>query len=324
MNNEVFFVSGLRPLTKIPLILPQVVEVKLQRIKDFLELIKFEHTIFALPFAYVGMLLAAKVASWGARVSPWPTWREFLWITAAMGAARTLAMGVNRLVDRAMDARNPRTAGRPLVTGRVAAATAVWGTVFSGALLGVAAWRLGPLPLLLLPGALLFLLGYSYTKRFTWLSHFILGFTDGLAPLGAWVAVRGSLFARADWPAWVLLAAVTLWIGGFDLIYACQDADFDRAAELHAIPARFGIATALRLARLCHLVVVGLLALLGLGLGLTWPYWLAGGVIAGLLVYEQRLVHPADLSRLNVAFFNMNGYISVALFVGVLAALALG
>ncbi len=296
----------------------------MRRVKDFLELIKFEHTIFALPFAYVGMLLAARAAFDAGRSSPWPTWREFLWITVAMAAARTLAMGVNRLVDRALDARNPRTAGRPLVTGRVMLSTAVAGTALSAGVLVFAAWRLGPLPLLLLPGALVFLLGYSYTKRFTWLSHFILGFTDGLAPMGAWVAVRGSLFAPADWPAWLLLAAVTLWIGGFDLIYACQDVEFDRTAGLHAIPARFGIAAALRLARLCHAAVVGLLALLGAGVGLAWPYWLAWAAIVGLLIYEHRLVRPDDLSRLNVAFFNVNGYISLTFFAGVLGALWLG
>ncbi|NMC01070.1 MAG: UbiA family prenyltransferase [Chloroflexi bacterium] len=296
----------------------------MRRVKDFLELIKFEHTIFALPFAYVGMLLAARAAFDAGRSSPWPTWREFLWITVAMAAARTLAMGVNRLVDRALDARNPRTAGRPLVTGRVTLSTAVAGTALSAGVLVFAAARLGPLPLLLLPGALVFLLGYSYTKRFTWLSHFILGFTDGLAPMGAWVAVRGSLFAPADWPAWLLLAAVTLWIGGFDLIYACQDVEFDRAAGLHAIPARFGIAAALRLARLCHAAVVGLLALLGAGVGLAWPYWLAWVAIVGLLSYEHRLVRPDDLSRLNVAFFNVNGYISLTFFAGVLGALWMG
>ena len=296
----------------------------MRRVKDFLELIKFEHTIFALPFAYVGMLLAARAAFDAGRSSPWPTWREFLWITVAMAAARTLAMGVNRLVDRALDARNPRTAGRPLVTGRVTLSTAVVGTALSAGVLVFAAARLGPLPLLLLPGALIFLLGYSYTKRFTWLSHFILGFTDGLAPMGAWVAVRGSLFAPADWPAWLLLAAVTLWIGGFDLIYACQDVEFDRAAGLHAIPARFGIAAALRLARFCHAAVVGLLALLGAGVGLAWPYWLAWAAIVGLLSYEHRLVRPDDLSRLNVAFFNVNGYISLTFFAGVLGALWMG
>lgn len=284
--------------------------------KDFLELIKFEHTLFALPFAYLGMFLAARAIP-----KSWPTWNEFLWITIAMAAARTLAMGFNRLVDRVLDARNPRTAARPLATGRVTRATAVWGTMISGAVLMIAAWRLGPLPLRLLPGALVFLLGYSYTKRFTWMSHFILGFTDGLAPMGAWVAVRGSLLAWSDWPAWALLAAVTLWIGGFDLIYACQDVDFDREAGLHAIPARFGIAAALRLARICHATVAALLGGLGLGMELGWPYWLAWSIVTGLLIYEHRLVRPDDLSRVNVAFFNVNGYISVTLLAGVLAAL---
>ncbi len=270
------------------------------------------------------MLLAASSVPLNGRPSPWPTWHEFLWITVAMGAARTLAMGVNRLVDCTLDARNPRTSGRPLVTGRVAVSTAMTGTAVSGLVLIIAAWSLGPLPLLLLPGAVLFLLGYSYTKRFTWTSHFILGFTDGLAPMGAWVAVQGSLFAHSDWPAWVLLGVVTLWIGGFDLIYACQDVEFDRAAGLHAIPARFGIAAALRLARLCHVAVAGLLALLGLGLNLSWPYGLAWVVIVGLLVYEHILVRPEDLSRVNVAFFNMNGYISIAFFAGVFCALLKG
>lgn len=289
------------------------------KVRDFLELIKFEHTIFALPFAYLGMMLAARTS-----LHRWPTWHEFLWITLAMAAARTLAMGFNRLVDRALDARNPRTAGRPLVTGRVTPATTLNGIVISGAVLVLAAWQLGPLPLRLLPGALFFLLGYSYTKRLTWLSHFILGFTDGLAPLGAWVAVRGTLCTAADWPAWMLLATVMVWIAGFDLIYACQDADFDRQAGLHAIPARFGIAAALRLARLCHVGTVALLAILGLGTGLAWPYWLAWSVIVALLHYEHRLVRPDDLSRVNVAFFNVNGYISVTLLVGVLAALLKG
>ncbi|MBN1919703.1 MAG: UbiA family prenyltransferase [Anaerolineae bacterium] len=293
----------------------------MQRVKDFLELIKFEHTIFALPFAYVGMLLAADALPRFAHPSGWPTWTELLWITVAMGAARTLAMGFNRLVDRALDARNPRTASRPLVTGKVTLLTAASGTAISGLFLVVVAWRLGPLPLLLLPGALLFLLGYSYTKRFTWMSHFILGFTDGLAPMGAWVAVRASLFTLADWPAWALLAAVTLWIGGFDLIYACQDVDFDRAAHLKSIPARFGIATALRWARFSHVGVVALLALLGWGMGLSWPYWLAWSGIIVLLVYEHRLVSPDDLSRVNLAFFTMNGYISILFFLGVLGAL---
>lgn len=284
----------------------------LGKIRDFLDLIKFEHTVFALPFAYVGMVIAA---------NGWPAWSQFLWITVAMAAARTLAMGVNRLADRIIDARNPRTAQRPLVSGRIAPSTAWGGTVVAGLILSFAAWRLGPLPLMLLPGALLFLVGYAFTKRFTWLSHFILGFTDGLAPVGAWVAVRGSLFTNADLPAWLLLGSVTLWIGGFDIIYACQDVAFDRLAGLHAIPARFGVANALALSSLSHVMMMALLVALGSGLDFGWPYWLGLVVVAGLLVYEHSLVRPDDLSRIDVAFFNINSYISVTLFVSVLGAL---
>jgi len=287
----------------------------LEKTRDFLALIKFEHTIFALPFAYLGMILAP--------TDGWPTWHQFLWITIAMASARTLAMGANRIIDRAIDAENPRTAGRPLPSGRIKASTAWIGTTLSAAILTVAAWRLGPLPFALLPGAAVFLVGYSFTKRVTWLSHFILGFTDGLAPMGAWTAVRGSLFTTSDLPAWILLGAVTTWIGGFDLIYACQDIDFDRRTGLHSIPARFGVAAALRLSSLCHLLTVSLLVWLGGWIGLTWPYWLGVLAAAGLLTYEHRLVQPDDLSRLNVAFFNINGYISVTLFVSVLAALFL-
>jgi len=286
----------------------------LKKIRDFLELIKFEHTLFALPFAYVGMLLAA---------DGWPTWRQFVWITVAMAGARTLAMGVNRIADRALDARNPRTANRPLVTGRIALSTAWAGTIIAGLVLGVAAWQLGPLPLTLLPGALLFLVGYAFTKRFTWLSHFILGFTDGLAPMGAWVAVRGSLFTADDLPAWLLLGVVMLWIGGFDIIYACQDVEADREAGLHAIPARFGVPVALAVSSLCHVITITLLIALGQTLALGWPYWLGLAIIAGLLIYEHSLVRPNDLSRVNVAFFNINSYISVTLLVSVLGALFL-
>ncbi len=302
----------------------------LESIRDFWALIKFEHTIFALPFAYIGMVLAA---------GGWPTWHYVFWITVAMAAARTLAMGVNRIVDRVFDAQNPRTAGRPLVSGRVTLVTAWIGTVTAGIIVIVAAWRLGPLPLMLLPGALLFLIGYSFTKRFTWLSHFILGFTDGLAPLGAWVAVRGSLFTWLDLPAWILLGSVTFWIAGFDLIYACQDVTFDREIGLQAIPARFGITTALRLSTLCHLLTMVLLVFLGVWINggyyilstyylhspccisLGYFYWLGMVVIAALLIYEHVLVKPRDLSHIDVAFFKVNSVISVVLFISVLGAL---
>jgi 4-hydroxybenzoate polyprenyltransferase len=284
----------------------------MKAVRDFLELIKFEHTIFALPFAYLGMLLAA---------GGWPGWHLFIWISIAMAAARTVAMGFNRLADRWLDARNPRTSQRPLVTGAISSRIAWGGTLLAALLLVLAAWQLGPLPLKLVPGALLFLFGYSFTKRFTWLSHFILGFTDALAPAGAWAAVKGSLFAAADLPAWLLTAIVTLWIGGFDLIYACQDIDVDRRDRLCAIPARFGIAFALQLSTLSHGLTVLLLAALGWVIGLAWPYWLGVGITAGLLAWEHSLVKPDDLSRVNVAFFNVNSYISLTLLSAVLAAL---
>ncbi len=283
--------------------------------RDFLALIKVEHTIFALPFAYLGMLLAPRHG--------WVTWHQFLWITVAMASARTVAMGANRIIDRAIDADNPRTATRPLPSGRVKVATAWVGTALSALVLIAAAWRLGPLPLTLLPGAAVFLIGYSYTKRITWLCHVILGFTDGLAPMGAWAAIRGSLFTASDLPAWLLLGTVTTWIGGFDLIYACQDVEFDREAGLHSIPARFGIPAALRLSTVSHILTLALLIWLGAWTGLAWPYWLGMLVVAGLLAYEHYLVRPDDLTRINVAFFNVNGYISVTLFVSVLAALHL-
>ena len=284
----------------------------MKKIRAFLNLIKFEHTIFALPFAYLGMLLAADGL---------PTLWQFVWITLAMVAARTLAMAVNRITDRWWDARNPRTNRRPLVTGEISLRNAVIGSVISAAALVFTAAMLGPLPVILLPIAAVFLIGYSYTKRFTSLSHFILGFTDGLAPVGSWVAVRGSLFTLADLPAWLLLAVVTLWIGGFDLIYACQDVDFDREYHLHSIPAERGVAFALRLSVICHALVIVLLACLGLTLSLSWPFAVAIVITAGLLVWEHRLVHPDDLSHIDMAFFNINSYIAITLFVGVAAAL---
>lgn len=284
----------------------------MKSVRAFFDLIKFEHTIFALPFAYLGMVLAA---------SGWPTWAQFFWITAAMAAARTLAMGFNRIADRFWDARNPRTATRPLVTGAISLRTAWVGTILAGVGLLVAAWQLGPLALALAPGAILFLVGYSFTKHFTVLSHYILGFTDGLAPAGAWVAVRGSLFTAEDLPAWLLVGIVTLWIGGFDLIYACQDVDFDRQYRLHAFPARYGVGAALTLSTLSHLMMMILLGWLGLATGLTWPFWIAYVIVGGLLVWEHRLVNPRDLSRIDLAFFNINSYISIALFAGVLAGL---
>ncbi|MCJ7513382.1 MAG: putative 4-hydroxybenzoate polyprenyltransferase [Anaerolineales bacterium] len=286
--------------------------VSVQRVRDFFELIKFEHTVFALPFAYLGMLLAA---------SGWPGGWDFIWITIAMAAARTLGMSANRWVDRWQDARNPRTANRPLATGAIQPRTVWIGMGISALVLALAAYALGPLPFRLLPGAYLFLLGYPFTKRFTVLSHFALGMTDGLATLGAWAAVRQSLFTWADLPAWVLFAAVSLWIAGFDMIYACQDIEFDRQEGLHSAPARYGPATALRLSSVCHalttFLLLGLGALMGLG-----PIFAVGVVVTGsLLAYEHYLVRPNDFTRLNTAFFNVNSVISLTLLVTTTMAL---
>jgi 4-hydroxybenzoate polyprenyltransferase len=279
------------------------------KLRAFLELVKFEHTIFALPFAYVGMFLAARGL---------PTFHQFFWVTVAMASARTLAFAVNRLVDRRYDATNPRTAKRPSVTGEISPRTIVFFGILAAVILAVAAALLNTMALILLPGALVFLLGYSYTKRFTVLCHWILGFTDGLAPMGGWVAVRGSLFTPQDLPAWLLMFAVTLWIAGFDLIYACQDVEHDRRERLHSWPARYGIPSALWMAKANHVVTVMLLAGVGITAALSWPYWIALVIVAGLLAYENSLVKPDDLSRINVAFFNLNSYVAITLFIGVL------
>lgn len=286
----------------------------LSRTRTFLDMIKFEHTVFALPFAYLGMLLAA---------GGWPGWWQFAWITVAMASARTAGMSLNRLIDRRIDARNPRTAGRPIQTGKISTNGVLVGAVISLIVLGIAAWLLNPVAFFLFPGALVFLVGYAYTKRFTWLSHFILGFTDGLAPAGAWVAITGTFWRAEDIPAWLLLLALTVWIGGFDLIYACQDVEIDRREGLHSIPARFGIAVALRLAQICHALTVILLGAVGAWFGLGWPFWVGLAGITALFVWEHSLVKPNDLSKVNLAFFNVNGYISLTILFATIAALLL-
>jgi 4-hydroxybenzoate polyprenyltransferase len=288
------------------------------RLRTFLDMVRFEHTIFALPFAYLGMILAA---NWPPATGAirFPTLRQFLWITVAMAAARTLAFAINRYADRFYDARNPRTANRPIPTGRLSPGATLGYGALALVALAFAAWQLNELTLKLLPGAIIFLVGYSYTKRFTWLSHWVLGATDGLAPAGAWMAVR----AAVDPPAWLLWLAVTLWIAGFDLIYACQDIEFDRSEGLYAVPARFGNSVALQLAKLNHLLTVLALAAIGVVMGLGWVYWLGLAAVVGLLVYEHSLVSPTDLSRVNLAFFNVNGYIAITVFVATLVALTM-
>jgi 4-hydroxybenzoate polyprenyltransferase len=280
----------------------------LSKARLLVEAVKFEHTVFALPFAYIAMALAA---------GGWPGWWTVGWVTAAMVGARTCAMAVNRAVDRVIDARNPRTAGRHLPRG-VLAAGEMWALAAAGAaLLLVAAWMLNPLCLALAPLALVCLVGYSYTKYFTWTSHWVLGFTDGIAAGGGWIAVRGELGA----PALVLWFALTVWIAGFDLIYACQDVGFDRARGLHSVPARFGVPAALALARVSHGLTAAALALLGGMTGLGPLYWVGWAAIVALLVYEHTLVRADDLSRVDVAFFNVNGYIAVIVLVAVVGGM---
>jgi 4-hydroxybenzoate polyprenyltransferase len=279
----------------------------LQSLKVLLDNIKFEHTIFALPFAYLGMVLAAKGL---------PTLSQFIWITIAMASARTLAMSLNRLIDRELDARNPRTMGRPLPRGAISPRAVVLISLVAFIFFEIAAWQLNTLCLLLSVPALVFLIGYHYAKRLTWLTHWILGFTDGIAAAGGWVAVQGSV----DPLALLLWFVVIVWMAGFDLIYACQDVDVDRREGLHSVPSRFGIGTALTLARINHVVTVIALAAVGVIAGLGWIYWVGWIAVAGLLAYENAIVKPNDLSRLNLAFFNVNGYISVLVF----ASAALG
>ncbi len=275
----------------------------MQRIRVLLDLVKFEHTVFALPFAYLGMVLAA---------GGWPGWQKFFWITVAMAAARTFAFAINRWADRFYDARNPRTQNRALPRGE---ATARGVLILAGAALAVlvlAAWQLNRFVVMLLPGAVVFLAGYSFTKRFTWLSHWILGITDGMAAPGAWAAVTASLAHPAPWLLWL---TVTFWMAGFDIIYACQDIDFDRAEGLQSVPARFGNATALRWAKINHVLTVFCLGAAGYSLHLGWAFWAGLVAVAALLWWENSLVKPNDLSRVNLAFFNINGYISVLVFV---------
>ncbi|HEU5317786.1 MAG TPA: UbiA-like polyprenyltransferase [Chloroflexota bacterium] len=280
------------------------------KLATFLEAIKFEHTIFALPFAYVGMLLAA-----GGAPSAW----QVLWITVAMAAARTFAMALNRLIDREIDARNPRTAGRALPQGLLSAHEMGLYAVVAGAVLALAAWQLNPLCLALMPGAVVLLMAYSYTKRFTWLCHGVLGAAIGLAPVGAWTAITSTVDPRSL----ILWAAVGTWIAGFDLLYACQDIAVDRAEGLHSVPARFGIGAALAWSGALHVATVASLVWIGAVMGLGLVYWLGVVIAAALLLYEHSLLRPNDLSRLNLAFFNVNGYIALVLFAAVVGDIAL-
>jgi 4-hydroxybenzoate polyprenyltransferase len=276
------------------------------RLRLTLEMIKFEHSVFALPFALTGALLAFRQNGFDAP----GIWRQLLWIVVAMVAARSAAMAFNRLIDAQIDARNPRTRMRAIPAGMLSPRFAWCFTVAASLLLFFAAYELNPLCLRLSPLALAVLFFYSYTKRFTTFSHLVLGLSLGIAPAAAWIAVRGSLDPRIL----LLTAAVMFWTAGFDVIYSCQDYDFDRQEGLWSVPRVLGIAGALRVAKLLHISMVGCLLALVYTLHVGALALAGVGAIVALLIYEHSLVKPADLSRVNAAFFTMNGYVSVLFF----------
>ena len=270
-------------------------------------MVKFSHTLFALPFALAATALAAR----GHGI----TFAQVAAILVAMAGARTAAMGFNRIVDRRLDAKNPRTAGRELPTGKVTVFSAALLTAISAAAFVAAAASLGRLCLVLSPIVLVLVLGYSFTKRFTWLCHLFLGFAIGIAPAGAWIAVRGELAAPAIW----LVVAVTTWIGGFDILYALSDREFDRSAGVFSIPARFGVLSALVISALLHLGTLLALVAVGTSAELGTIYFLGVAIVLAIFVYEHAIVRPTDLSRLDVAFFNLNGYVSLVYLLATLA-----
>ncbi|HTG71814.1 MAG TPA: UbiA-like polyprenyltransferase [Candidatus Udaeobacter sp.] len=278
----------------------------IRKLRIILEMIKFEHTVFALPFAFMGAILGAVMME-----QRLPSWGEIGWITLAMFGARSAAMSLNRLIDKAIDLRNPRTEKRALPAGLLKSAEVLLFIIVSFVLLFVATTNLAPIALKLMPIAVVMLVLYSYTKRFTWLCHIILGLTIALSPLGGWVAITGGF----DPAAWLLYITVALWIAGFDIIYATQDFEYDRNAGLYSIPARFGIAGALWIARSLHVVTaIGFVTLFWLT-DLSWMYLLGTLISISLLFYQHWLVRPNDLSRVQTAFFGMNGTLSVVLFI---------
>ncbi|MBL8230747.1 MAG: UbiA family prenyltransferase [Bryobacterales bacterium] len=277
------------------------------RLTMTLDMIKFEHSIFALPFALTGALLAWRESAFPAE----GLGTKLLWIVLAMVGARSAAMAFNRLLDADVDGRNPRTRTRHIPAGLLSRQFA-WGfTLIASLLFFLAAYMLNPLCLQLAPVALGVVLFYSYTKRFTSFSHLVLGFALGIAPAAAWIAMRGSLDSRIVW----LTAAVTLWTAGFDIIYSCQDFEFDSNEALFSIPKAVGIANALWISRLFHAGMLVCLAMLVLGFDLGPLSWAGVALVAGLLIYEHGLVRPNDLSRVNAAFFTVNGWVSMLFFV---------
>ncbi len=272
-----------------------------EKLTLYLRMIKFSHSVFALPFALAAALIAAAGI---------PSLHQIVWIVVAMVGARSGAMGLNRLIDRKIDSANPRTAGRELPRGALGASETVLFVVISFCIMIVAAYMLNPLCLRLSPLAILVLLFYSYTKRFTWASHFVLGLAISGGPIGAWIAVRGSF----DLNIIPLAVAVIFWLAGFDVLYALQDLEFDRGHGLYSIPGRFGVRRSLYLARIFHVVTFLLLITNGLLFGLGPFYWTGLVIIGGLFLYEHSLLKEGDLSKLDMAFLNMNGYISMTIF----------
>lgn len=279
----------------------------LKKLQIVLEMIKFEHTIFALPFAYIGAILGSMET-----IGQLPSWAQIGWVTLAMVGARSAAMALNRLIDRHIDAKNPRTKNRAIPKGLVSVPF-VWGFIIvSFLLLFYAAFQLNMLAVYLLPVAVFFLVFYSYTKRFTWTCHFFLGIATAGGPLGGWIAITGQI----DPIALILFVTVALWIGGFDVIYACQDVNFDKRERVHSIPARFGIKTALSISSLMHVgTAIGLISMLFLSDELRLWYGVGLIIALGILVYEHAIISHRDLSRLNTAFFTMNGVLSMIVFI---------
>ncbi|KUO73965.1 MAG: 4-hydroxybenzoate octaprenyltransferase [Desulfosporosinus sp. BRH_c37] len=274
----------------------------MQKLKVFFEMIKFEHTLFALPFAYLGAFLAANGV---------PPVLKLFWITLSMIGARTAAMSLNRLIDRHIDARNPRTAQRALPAGQLRVKEVYLYTVLSFLLLGYSAYQLNILALLLMPIAVFFLVLYSYTKRFTWACHIVLGISLGLAPAGAWIGVTGH-WAVA--PILLGLGVIT-WVAGFDVVYACQDVEFDRQEGLHSIPAIFGLRRGLEISSVLHILAPIFFIAVGVVMSMSWLYYVGVAIAIVLLYRQHRLVSADDFSKIGVAFFDLNGYLSLLLFV---------
>jgi 4-hydroxybenzoate polyprenyltransferase len=288
--------------SQIPAATPQGSRSFFGKVRTTLEMIKFEHSVFALPFALTGALLAVRGL---------PTWRQIFWIVVAMVGARSAAMTFNRIADLKFDSLNPRTRTRALPAGQLSLGFATGFTVLSCGLLVLAAHQLNPLAFKLSPVAIAILLGYSFTKRFTLLSHLVLGLCLGMSPPAAWIALRGDLSGSVL----LLGGAVMLWVAGFDIIYACQDVEFDHALGLHSIPRRYGVRAALYASATLHAVMLVLLILVIRMESLGWMASAGLVAVAALLAYEHSLVKPSDLSRVNAAFFTVNGYISLLFFI---------